>query len=180
MPAESKKRTNNPDYEVGYGCPPRHTRFQKGKSGNPSGRRKYSDSLRGQQLLAQELRRAYSVREGDKVERIPASQAILRSIVLSALKGKPSAQRMLFEVPARQDKPAIAAAVINTCRHADLIAKSLIVAKPSSPPRQRFLSLRGAAAVAAWAPSSQSGERHAGGNHVETASGIGGQCKAEG
>jgi uncharacterized protein DUF5681 len=26
------------DYEVGYGKPPLHTRFQKGKSGNPKGR----------------------------------------------------------------------------------------------------------------------------------------------
>lgn len=27
------------DYEVGYGRPPKHGQFQKGKSGNPSGRR---------------------------------------------------------------------------------------------------------------------------------------------
>jgi hypothetical protein len=26
------------DYEVGYGKPPRHTRFAKGQSGNPRGR----------------------------------------------------------------------------------------------------------------------------------------------
>jgi hypothetical protein len=26
------------DYEVGYGRPPRHTRFAKGQSGNPRGR----------------------------------------------------------------------------------------------------------------------------------------------
>lgn len=26
------------DYEVGYGKPPRHTRFQPGRSGNPRGR----------------------------------------------------------------------------------------------------------------------------------------------
>ncbi len=33
MPSDEKK-----DYEVGRGKPPLHTRFQKGKSGNPSGR----------------------------------------------------------------------------------------------------------------------------------------------
>src|SRR6266566_3065012 len=27
-----------PDYEVGYGKPPLHTRFKKGQSGNPRGR----------------------------------------------------------------------------------------------------------------------------------------------
>src|SRR5215469_15592455 len=33
MPAEKQS-----DYEVGYGKPPRHTRFKKGQSGNPRGR----------------------------------------------------------------------------------------------------------------------------------------------
>ena len=33
MPAEITR-----DYAVGYGKPPVHTRFQKGKSGNPKGR----------------------------------------------------------------------------------------------------------------------------------------------
>jgi hypothetical protein len=32
------KRSRTPGgYEVGYGKPPAHTRFQKGKSGNPKG-----------------------------------------------------------------------------------------------------------------------------------------------
>src|SRR6516164_8153933 len=33
MPSDPK-----PDYEVGYRKPPRHTRFNKGQSGNPKGR----------------------------------------------------------------------------------------------------------------------------------------------
>ena len=33
MPPETQR-----DYEVGYGKPPRHTRFTKGQSGNPRGR----------------------------------------------------------------------------------------------------------------------------------------------
>jgi hypothetical protein len=28
------------EYEVGYGKPPKHSRFKKGKSGNPQGRSK--------------------------------------------------------------------------------------------------------------------------------------------
>lgn len=34
------------DYEVGYGRPPKHTRFPKGQSGNPKGRRKGSRGLK--------------------------------------------------------------------------------------------------------------------------------------
>jgi hypothetical protein len=33
MPPERQR-----DYEIGYGRPPHHTRFQKGRSGNPKGR----------------------------------------------------------------------------------------------------------------------------------------------
>ena len=33
------------DYEVGYGKPPRHTRFQPGRSGNPRGRPSGSKNL---------------------------------------------------------------------------------------------------------------------------------------
>ena len=33
------------DYEVGYGKPPRHTRFKRGRSGNPRGRHPGSRNL---------------------------------------------------------------------------------------------------------------------------------------
>jgi uncharacterized protein DUF5681 len=33
------------EYEVGYRRPPQHTRFQRGSSGNPNGRPRYSKNL---------------------------------------------------------------------------------------------------------------------------------------
>lgn len=38
--ARDKRKDRKKDYEVGYGRPPRHSQFQKGQSGNPSGRPK--------------------------------------------------------------------------------------------------------------------------------------------
>ncbi len=37
---------SNDDYEVGYGKPPKHTRFRKNRSGNPKGRPKGSNNFR--------------------------------------------------------------------------------------------------------------------------------------
>jgi hypothetical protein len=37
----------NSNYEIGYGKPPKHTQFKKGRSGNPNGR---SRGLRGPSL----------------------------------------------------------------------------------------------------------------------------------
>jgi hypothetical protein len=41
-------------YQVGYGKPPLHTRFQKGKSGNPSGRRRRAATERAKALALEE------------------------------------------------------------------------------------------------------------------------------
>lgn len=50
------------DYEVGYGKPPKATRFQKGKSGNPRGPKK------GSRGLKKDLHKALSARHSIKVD----------------------------------------------------------------------------------------------------------------
>jgi hypothetical protein len=85
------------DYTVGYGRPPQHSRFQKGQSGNPSGRRRYTESSRAQQLIRQELLRPVPVREGDKVTRMPVLQAIVRTATVRALKGDTPALKLLLK-----------------------------------------------------------------------------------
>jgi hypothetical protein len=87
---------NDNDYEVGYGRPPHHSRFKNGQSGNPTGRRRYTDSQRGRQLLRQEANRLVTVRDGDKTFRISAFQAALRGLFFSAAKGNPSAQKTML------------------------------------------------------------------------------------
>src|SRR5438105_14220809 len=92
----TKVRQGNPDYTVGYGRPPAHSRFKKGRSGNQAGRRR-SVSERGGQLLRQEANRVLTLREGDKIEKLTAIRAAMRSLFLSAAKGKTAALKMVLQ-----------------------------------------------------------------------------------
>jgi hypothetical protein len=94
----TKSRQNDAgDYDVGYRKPPAHTRFQKGRSGNPSGRPRGKSRRRATELALEEFYRPVTVREGDKVVRLPALQAVLRAQVALAAKGSGPAQRALLE-----------------------------------------------------------------------------------
>jgi hypothetical protein len=75
----------SPDYTVGYKRPPLHTRFKPGQSGNPTGRSKGSQNLHTlfNKILAEEV----SLREGANVRMVSKAEAVLRGLVIGALKG---------------------------------------------------------------------------------------------
>ena len=93
-----KKKAPQDSTPVGYGKPPIHSRFRKGQSGNPTGKRRHSDAERAQKLIREEAYRLLTIREGDKVTRMPALQAVFRSQIASAAKGNVSAQRAVVKV----------------------------------------------------------------------------------
>jgi hypothetical protein len=86
------------DYEVGYSRPPAQSRFRKGVSGNPGGRPGGSSIARAKALVLKEVYRRVTVREGDKVFRMPALQAVLRQQMALALKGKGPAGRAMVQL----------------------------------------------------------------------------------
>ena len=93
MSAKNKKMLAQDGSPVGYGKPPVHSRFRKGQSGNPTGKRRHGEAERAEVLIRKEAYRLLTVREGDKVSRMPALQAVWRSLMASAAKGNVSALR---------------------------------------------------------------------------------------
>jgi len=87
-------------WDVGYGRPPEHSRFQKGQSGNPKGRpRKVTVdlSLAEQPLLTDTLKvaqRRVTRRENGKAEEISVSEAVVQATFAAALKGVPRSQSL--------------------------------------------------------------------------------------
>lgn len=71
--------------QVGYKQPPMQSRFKPGQSGNPTGRAK--GSLNIESLFQKILKERITVREGGRVRKISKAEAILRSLVLAAMKG---------------------------------------------------------------------------------------------
>ena len=82
-------------YDVGYGKPPLHSRFPKGRSGNPSGKRARDPSLT--ELLRNEVNKKISITENGKTRRITKLQAIAMKSVQKAMQGDHRAQKQVIE-----------------------------------------------------------------------------------
>jgi len=81
----SGSHQNGSPYEIGYRKPPEHTRFQKGVSGNPSGRPKGGQNLKT--LFQKIMREEVSLREGSVTKTITKGEAVVRGLVIGAMKG---------------------------------------------------------------------------------------------
>ncbi len=82
-------------YTVGYGRPPRHTRFLPGRSGNPKGRPKGSNNL--STLFADELARTVTLTENGKRKKISKRQALVKHVINRALSNDVKAVALVFD-----------------------------------------------------------------------------------
>ena len=83
-----------PDEVVGYKQPPRATRFQKGKSGNPRGRpRNRRRDIPYDHVLGQMV----TIREDGRERRVTAAEAFLLQLAKKGLQGDSSAARASLE-----------------------------------------------------------------------------------
>ena len=67
------------DYEVGYGKPPRHTRFEPGRSGNPRGRPPGAKNMKT--LLSKALNELVVVTEPGGRRKVSKREAIVTQLV---------------------------------------------------------------------------------------------------
>jgi hypothetical protein len=108
MPDDGK-----PDYAVGYGKPPRHARFAKGRSGNPKGRAKGTKNL--PTLLMKTLNESVTVTENGQRRMITKLEAMTKQLVNKAASGEPKATQLLLGmiqlIEGRAETPAQAEAV---------------------------------------------------------------------
>jgi hypothetical protein len=89
-------RGNERDYEVGYGKPPRHTRFRKGQSGNPRGRPKEAKNLAT--LLKEALNERVIVAENGGRRKITMREAIIRQLVKRSATADLRATKILLDL----------------------------------------------------------------------------------
>jgi hypothetical protein len=84
------------DYEVGYGKPPRHTRFPKGQSGNPRGRPTGAKNLKT--LLSEALNEPVIVTENGGHRKITKRQAIITQLVNRSATADLRAIKILLDI----------------------------------------------------------------------------------
>ena len=88
MPPETPR-----DYQVGYGKPPRHTRFKRGQSGNPRGRPREAKNL-----LTEALNERVIVAENEGRRKVTKREAIITQLVNRSAKADLRAIKILLDI----------------------------------------------------------------------------------
>ena len=96
MPPDPMLSDKQRDYEVGYGKPPRHTRFRKGQSGNPRGRPKESKNLAT--LLKEALNEPVIVAKDGGRRKITMREAIIKQLVKRSATADLRATKILLDL----------------------------------------------------------------------------------
>jgi hypothetical protein len=92
-----KLKSSSKSYEVGYRRPPKKSQFKKGRSGNPTGKRKRplkTPDLKAQ--LESELNKAVTIRSGKRVKTLTKAAAGIEQLVDQFAEGDRNARRDLL------------------------------------------------------------------------------------
>jgi uncharacterized protein DUF5681 len=81
----STRAAEDAPYEIGYGKPPKHTRFKPGQSGHPSGRPRGQRNFRT--AVREALQEKVAIREGDRQRKLSKMDAVIQVALTKALRG---------------------------------------------------------------------------------------------
>lgn len=87
---------NNNNERVGYGKPPKHSQFRRGRSGNTKGRPKGSKNIRS--VFHNELNERVPITENGKHRTISKLEATIKQMVNKAASGDAKAMRTLIQL----------------------------------------------------------------------------------
>jgi hypothetical protein len=88
--------TMKDDYAVGWGKPPKHTQFKKGRSGNPKGRPAGRRNFKTD--LVEELGTRVEVKERGRKRLLTKQQVIVKQLITRCANGDPAALGRLLPV----------------------------------------------------------------------------------
>jgi hypothetical protein len=91
-----KKAHSGAGYEVGYGRPPRHSRFRSGQTGNPKGRPRKDNSLSA--ILERSLHNQVVIRTGGRQKRMSLAEALIHQILADATRGDRHARGLILKL----------------------------------------------------------------------------------
>lgn len=94
--ADDREDDGDDDHEVGYGKPPKHTRFRKGQSGNPRGPKKGSRALKTD--LDQALNATLTITVGGKRRKDTTQALSMFTLAAKAATGDLRASRLLADL----------------------------------------------------------------------------------
>ena len=133
--------------QTGYGNPPMHTRFTKGRSGNPKGRPKGSQNLAT--ILAKAGRQRVKVTENGRTRYITKFEASMLQLMNQAVSGDLKAihelqlwtiapedpdQAALSQTVPREADEIVMANLLERIRNSENVAQEITTASPETPP----------------------------------------------
>lgn len=91
------------EYKIGYGKPPQHTRFQKGRSGNPKGRPKKRNASFFD-IADAVANKKINVYERGHSKKVNLLEAFMNRIFSDAIKGDARAQQLVAGIFTKLEK----------------------------------------------------------------------------
>src|SRR5262249_53619310 len=87
------------DYKIGYRRPPHHTRFEKGRSGNPRGRPQ--GHANAKTIVSRAINERVRIREGETERAMTKLEAMLQGHLVKAIKGDARSASLVINLVTR-------------------------------------------------------------------------------